>query len=128
MYCYYCCSFVKLCPAVCDPMHTRLLWLPLSSWSLLKHISIESVMLTNLILCRSHLLPSFISIVRLFSNELALHLKWSKFSSFSYRNNPSHGYFGLISLGLTGVISLQSMELSRVFSSITVWKDEFFGT
>ena len=108
--------------------HTRLLWLPLSSWSLLRYLSTESVMLTNLILCRSHLLPSFISSIRVFSNELALHFKWSKYWSFSFRNNPSNEYSRLIPLGLSGVICLQSLGLSRVFSSMTLWKDRFFGT
>ena len=43
------------------------------------------------------------------------------------QNNPSNEYSRLISFGLTGLISLLSRELSRVFSSTTVWKHQFFG-
>ena len=46
-------------------------------------------------------------------------------SSFSI--SPSNEYSGLISLGLTGLISLQSKGQSRVFSSTTIWKHQYFG-
>ena len=52
-----------------------------NSWSLLKLISIESVMPSNhLILCHPHLLlPSIIPSIRVFSNESALHIRWPKY-------------------------------------------------
>ena len=52
-----------------------------SSWNLLKLMSIKSVMPSNhLILCRSLLLlPSIFPSARVFSNELALHIRWPKF-------------------------------------------------
>ena len=94
------------------------------TWSLLRFMSIELVMPSNhLILCHP-LLPSIFPSIRVFSNELALCLRWPKYWSFS--NSPSNEYSGLILLGLTGLISLQSKGLSRVFSSATVQKHQFF--
>ena len=69
------------------------------SWSLLKFMSIESVMLSNhLILCHPlFLLPSIFPSIRVFSNESALHIRWSKHWSFSFSISPSKEYLGLIS-------------------------------
>ena len=69
------------------------------SWSLLKPMSIESVMPFNhLILCRPLLLlPSIFPSIRVFSNELPLHIRWPKYWSFSFSINPSNEYSGLIS-------------------------------
>ena len=68
-----------------------------NSWSLLKLMSIESVMPSNhLILCRPlFLLPSILPSIRVFSNESALHIRWPKHWSFSF--SPSNEYSGLIS-------------------------------
>ena len=62
------------------------------------------------------LLPSTFPSIRVFSNELAICIRWPQFWSFSFSISPSTEYSGLISLGLTGWISLQSKGLSRVFS------------
>ena len=68
------------------------------SWSLLKLISIESMIPSNhLILCRPLLLPSIFPNIRLFSNESALPIKWPKYWSFSFSMRPSSEYSGLIS-------------------------------
>ena len=103
--------------------------------SLLKLMSIELVMpSTHLILCRPLLLlPSVFPSISVLSNESALCIRWSKDWSFSFSVNPSDGYSGLISFGklgirLTGLISLLSKGLSRVFSSTTIWKHHFFST
>ena len=66
------------------------------SWSLLKLMSIESVMPSNhFVLCRPHLLlPSIFPSIRVFSNELALHIRRPKYWSFSI--SPSNDYSGLI--------------------------------
>ena len=68
-----------------------------SSWSLLKLMSIESVMPSHhLVLCRPLLLlPSILPSVRAFSNESALRIRWQKYCSFSI--SPSNEYSGLIS-------------------------------
>ena len=70
-----------------------------NSWSLLKLMSIESVMSSNyLILCHPLLLPpSIFSSIRVFSNESALGIRWPKYWSFSFSISPSNEYSGLIS-------------------------------
>ena len=67
------------------------------SWSLLKLMSIESVMPPNhLILCHPlFLLPLIIPSIRVFSNESVLHIRWPKYWSFSI--SPFNEYSGLIS-------------------------------
>ena len=69
------------------------------SRSLLKLMSVESVMPPNhLILCRPLLLMlSIFSSIRIFSNELALCIRWPKYWSFSFSISPSNEYLGLIS-------------------------------
>ena len=99
-----------------------------NSRSLLKLMSIESVIPSNhLILRCSLLLPSIFPSIRVFSSESVLCIRWSKYWSFSFSLSPSSEYSGLI-LGWTGWISLQSKGLSRVFSNTTVQKHQFFGT
>ena len=73
------------------------------------------------------LLPSIVPGIRVFSSESVLHIRWPKYWSFSFSISPSNEYSGLISLRLTGLISLQCKGLSRVFSSTTVQKHQFFG-
>ena len=69
-----------------------------NSWSLLKLVSIESVMPSNnLILCCLLLLPSIFPSIRVFSNESVLHIWWPKYWSFSFSISPSNEYSGLIS-------------------------------
>ena len=70
-----------------------------NSWSLLKLMSIESVMPSNhlILCCPLLLLPSIFSSIRVFSNESVLCLKWSKYWSFSFSISPFNEYSGLIS-------------------------------
>ena len=95
-----------------------------NSRSLLKLMSIESVMPSNhLILCHPLLfLPSVFPSIRVFSNEPALHIRWPKYWSFSFSIGTPMNIQGWFSLGLTGLISLLSKELSRALSSNTVQK------
>ena len=101
------------------------------SWSFLKLTSIESVMPSNhLILCRPLLLlPSIFPSIRVFSNELVLHIRWKKYWIFSFSISPSNEYLGLISFRIDRflAVSLQSKGLSRVFSNTVVQKHQFFG-
>ena len=55
----------------------------------------------------------------------ALHIRWSKYLSFSFSISPSVNIQGWFPLGWTGWISLQSKGLSRVFSNTTVQKHQF---
>ena len=89
-----------------------------NSQSLLQLRSIKSVMPSNhLILCHPLLLlPSSFPSIRVFSNESVLYIMWPKYWSFTFSISPSNDYSGLISFGLTGLISVQSKGLSRVFS------------
>ena len=92
-----------------------------SSGACLKPTSIESVMPSNhLILCHPLLLlPSICPSIRVFSNESVLCIRWPKDWSFSISISPSNEYSGLI--------SLLSKGLQRVFSSTTVRKHQFFS-
>ena len=70
-----------------------------NSWSLLKLMSIESVMPSNhLILCRPLLLlPSVFPSIRVFSNESVLHIRWPKYWNFRFSISPSNEYSRLVS-------------------------------
>ena len=88
-----------------------------NSWSLLKLMSIESVMLSNnLILCHPPFLPpSIFASIRVFSSELVLCIRWPKYWSFSFSISPSNEHSGLISSRIDWLISLQSKGLSSLF-------------
>ena len=74
----------------------------LNSWSLLKLMSIRSVMASNhLILCHPLLLlPSIFPSIRVFSNESVLHIRWPKCWSFSFSISLSNEHSGLISFSI----------------------------
>ena len=96
-----CCSVAQLCPIFVTPWttpHQASLSFPIS-WSLLKLMFFELVMLSNhLILCHSPSpLPSVFPSIRVFFNESALCIRWPKYCSFSFTIQPSNEYSGLIS-------------------------------
>ena len=62
-----------------------------------------------------------------FSSESTLHMRWSKYWSFSFSIIPSKEIPGWSPLEWTGWISLQSKGLTRVFSNTTIQKHQFFG-
>ena len=80
-------------------------------------MSIESLIPSNhlILWCPLLLLPSVFHNIRIFSIELAPHTMWPKYLSFSFSISPSSEYTGLISLGLTGLISWQSKGLLKEF-------------
>ena len=97
-----------------------------SSWSLLKLMSIESVMPSNhLILCRPLLLPlSIFPNIRVFSNESVLHIRWPKYWSFRFSISPSKEYSGLISFrrDWLDLLAVQgTLKSLRDLGSIPVW-------
>ena len=85
-------------------------------------MSIKSAMPSNhFILCNPLLLlPSILPNIRVFSHESVLWIRWPVYWNFSFSISPSNEYSGLI--------SLQSKGLSRLFSGTTVQKHQFFGT
>ena len=98
-----------------------------NSQSLLKFISIELVMPSNhVILCHPLLLlPLIFPNIRVFSNESVLCIKWPKYRNFGI--SPSNGYSGLISFRMDWLDLLAVQGLSKVVSSTTVQKHQFFG-
>ena len=93
-----------------------------NSWSLLKLMSIESVMPSNhLILCRPLLLLlSIVPSTRVFSSGSAICIRWPNYGSFNFSLSPSNEYSGLTSFWVAVLISLQSKGLSRVFSNTII--------
>ena len=103
------------------------------SQRLLKLMSIVSVMLSNhLILCHTLLLPSVFSQQSFpadVPNEPAIRVRWPKcIGASALASVLPMDIQGWFPLGLPGLISLLSKRLSRVFSSTTVLKHQFFGT
>ena len=124
-------SVTRLYPTLCNPMDYRISasLSVTNSWSLLKPMSIKSVMPYNhLILCRPLLLPSIFPSLRVFTNESVLHIKWPKYWSFSFSISPSNEYSGLISFRMDWLDLLAVKGLSKVFSDTIVQKHQFFGT
>ena len=97
------------------------------SQGLLKLMSIELMMPSNHLIFCLLLLPSIFPSSRVFPNKLALHSRQPMYWSFSFSISPSNNIQDWFPLGLTCLISLLSKGCSRVFSSTTVWKHQFFS-
>ena len=114
-----CWSVAKSCPTLCNPMDTRLPCAPLSPRVCSNHARwVDDAIQPSHPLSPLFLLPS--TFPRVFSIEAGLRIRCPKCWSFSFSISPSDESSGLI--------SLQSKGLSRVFSSTTVQKHQFFGT
>ena len=100
-----------------------------NSQSLLKLISIESVMSSNHLIFYHplFLLPSIFPSIKVFSNESALCIRWPMYWSFSFNTSPSNEHSGLISFRMDW-LDLLAVQGTQVFSSTTVQKHQFFGT
>ena len=104
------------------------------SWSLLKLMSIESVMPSNhLILCHPLLLlPSIFPSISVFSSELALHIRWPKYWSFSFTISPFNEHSEFISfridrLDLLAVQgTLKSLFQHHSLKASILWYSAFF--
>ena len=117
MHICHCCSVADSCQLFVIP-RTAALQAPLSftvSQSLLQLMSTELMMPSNhLILCRPPLLlPPIPPSIRVFSNESALLMRWSKYWSFSFNISPSNEHPGLISFRMYWLDLLQSKRLSE---------------
>ena len=104
-----------------------------NSWSLLKVMCIESVVPSNhlILYCPFLLLPSIFPSIRVFSNESALCIGWSKYWSFSFSISPSNEYSGLISfriywfdLEVQG--TLKSLLQHHSSKASVLWHSAFF--
>ena len=100
--CWGCfCSVSQSCPTLCNPMDCSTPGLPVPH-HLLKFAQIHVHLIDDAIQrphpwCPLVLLPSIFPSIRVFSNELTVHLKWPKYWSFSFSISPSKEYSGLIS-------------------------------
>ena len=113
-----------------------------NSQSLLKLMSIESVMPSKrLILCHPLLLlPSIFPIIRVFSNESALLIRWPKYWSFSFNISPSNEHSGLISFRmdwmdllsvqgtLKSLLQHHSLKASILQHSAFLWRRQWHPT
>ena len=97
-------------------------------------MSIESVMLSNhlILCCPLLLLPSIFPSIRVFSNELALHIRWPKYGSFSFSISPSNEYPGLISFRMDWLDllvvqgTLKSLLQHHSSKASILWRSAFF--
>ena len=97
------------------------------SWSLLKFMSIESVMLSNhlILCCPLFLLPPIFPSIRVFSKKSALYIRWPDYWSFSFSISPSMHIKSLFPLILTSLISLQSKGLSSTIGRNINWCSQY---
>ena len=125
--CY--CSVIRLCLTFCNPMDCSM-----SGFPVLHHllelaqtcVHWVSDAIQHLIhCCFLLLLPSVFPNIRAISSESVLCIRWPKYWSFSLI--PSNEYSGPLSFMIDWFNSLLSKWLSRVFSSTTVQKHQFFG-
>ena len=101
-----------------------------NSWSLLKLMSIESVMPSNhLIFCCPLLpLPLIPPSIRVFSNESTLRIRWPKYWSFSFSISPSKEHPWLMSFRMDWLDLLAVQGTLKSLFNTTVQKHRFFGT
>jgi len=105
-----------------------------NSWSLLKLMSIESMMPSGrlILCCPLLLLPWIFHSIRVFSNELALHIRWTKYWSFSFSISPFNEYSGLTSfrMGWLDVFAIQgtlkSLLQHHSSKASILWHSAFF--
>ena len=126
-------SVTQSCPTLCDPMNCSTPGLPVHHHLpefTQTHVHRVSDAIQPSHHCRPLLfLPPIPPSIRVFSNELTLHMKWPKYWSFSFSIIPSKEIPRLISFRMNWLYLLAVQgTLSRVFSNTTVQKHQFFGT
>ena len=112
------------------------------SWTWSKFVFIELVMPSNHLIfcCPLLLLPSIFPSIRVFSNELALHIRWPKYWSSSFSISPSNEYSGLISFRivwldllavqgtLKSLLQHHSLKASILWHSTCLWSNSHILT
>ena len=125
---FCCCSVSKSRLTLCDPMDYSTPGFPVLHYlpeftQTHVHWFGDAIQLSHSLSLHSLFPPNLL--VRVFSSELVLCIRWPKYWSFSI--GPSNDIQGRFLLGLTGLISLLSKGLSREFISTTVQKHQYFG-
>ena len=128
-------SVAQSCPTLCNPMNHSTPGLTITNpRSLLKFMSIESVMPSSHLICHPLLLPpSIFPSIRVFSHELVLHLRWPKYWSFSFSISPSNEYSGLISFRIAWLDLLavqgtrKSLHQHHCSKALISWCSAFFN-
>ena len=139
IYCY--CLIAKSCMPLCDPVDCSTPGFPVFYYLLefaQTHVHRVSDASSHLILCHPLLiLPSIFPSIRVFFNELALHIRWPKYWSFSFSISPSNEYLRLISfridcldlLAIQGTLKSLLLRSSLVvLLSTTVQGHQFFDS
>ena len=121
--CCCCPSVSKLCLTLCIPMDCSMPNSPVLHY-LSKFVQIRVHWVKDAI----SILPSIFPSIRVFSKELVLHIRWPKFWNCSFSISLPMSIQGQFPSRLIGLISLQPKGLSRVISSTTFWKHQFFST
>ena len=126
-----CCSVAESYLTLFDPMDCSTPGFPVlhHCWSLLKLMSIESVMLSNhLVLCRPLLLlPLIFPSIRSFPVSHLFTWGGQSIGFLTWGSDIPMDIKCWFPLGSTGLISLQSKGFSRVFSNTKVQKHQFFS-
>ena len=129
-----CCSVTQSCPALGDPMDCSTPGFPV--FHHLPELAQTHVHWVSDAIQPSGPLstpspPAYTTFpsIRVLSNESILRIRWPKYWSFSFStSHPNENIQGWFPLGLTGLISLQSKGLSRIFSRSTIQKHRFFSS
>ena len=125
-------SVAQSCPTLCDPMECITPGLPVHH-QLPEFTQTHVHRVSDAIQPSHHLTltlllpPSIFPSIRVFSNELFLHIRSPKYYNFSFSISPSNEYSGLISFRTDRFDLLAAKGLSRVFSNTTVQKHKLFG-
>ena len=131
-YCSCCCSVAKSCPTLCDSMDWSTPGFPVLHYLpefIQTHDHWVGDPTNHLILCHPLLLfPSIFPSIRDFSNESALCIRGQSTGVPASASVLPINIQDWFAFRLTGLISLQSKGLSRVFSNTTVQKYQFFST
>ena len=122
---FCCCSVTLLCLTLCDPRDCSMPGFPVLHHLLelaQTHVHWVGIISNHLIIycvyCPLFLLPSIYPSIRVFSNKLAVLIKWPAYWSFSLSNVLPMNIQGWFPLGLTGLISLQSKDPPLLLSAV----------
>ena len=137
---FYCCSVTQSCPTLCNPMDYStvgfhvLHYLPKFAQTHVHWVG-NAIQPSHPLSPPSPDLQSFpasgsFPMSWVFSNELALHIRWPEYWRFSFSISPSNGYSGLISFRMDWLDLLAVQGTLRVFSSSSkasiLWRSAFF--